>query len=584
MEVDALCWKTAVDQKSGRRYYYDTKSGETTWAKPVELAVGEEREEILRKREETRSFFSDMEKNMRLKVMGDSECSGGTDSAGATAEAKSGGGGGPSSSSSSGEGGRRRERDIGQVRRAQSKSIDDYDFHFDIEQKDSAPFSPSRDSGGMSPYPFLTSSASSMATTPSRERIVRTISSLDDDIMNMGSSSANDMARNISRGNLARMASDDFLVGMGVSPGSSDMRYGSPVDSAMAGLTLNTGNGNGNGTGTGTGTGNGNVRCRGGSLGQQPKPCRRATVTVIGGGANTGGSLRRNNSMSTIYVEETLEQPDHERTIKCVCAVLRLHMLEAHNSKAATSSDYDVFRDASSYPDVSSPSKAKFDAVASDSSDGCRVIPSLEIITSFFSLVFFKTQMETECIIIALIYCERLLKISRGRLHIDGSNWRSVIFASLIMASKVWDDLSMWNVDFSNVFASSFNLRRINELEMTMLNALKYFVKVTAGEYAKYYFHLRSMMARLGYHGNEGSEAGMLRPLDVSSAQKLQLSTQRYQESATPIRRTMSAADTTKMAIQKRKSAEEEGLGLTVFTERSALVGVEQIMSARKRG
>jgi hypothetical protein len=566
MEVDELTWKMAVDQKSGRRYYYDTKSGETTWAKPVELAAGEEREEILRKREETRSFFSDMERNMRLKV---------TDSTGATAEAKIVEGGSSSSSSSSGKGGRRRERDIGQGGRAQSKSIDDYDFHFDIEQKDSLP---SRDRGGMSPYPFLTSSASSMATTPSRGRIVRTISSLDDDIMNMGCSSAHNMARNISRGNLAGMASDDFIVGIGVSPGSSDMRYGSPIDSAMAGLTLNSGNGNGNGSG------NGNMRCRGGSLGNQPKPSRRATVTGAGSGANAGGFLRRNNSMSTIFVEETLEQPHHERTIKCVCAVLRLHMLEACNSKAATSSDYDVFRDASSYPDVSSPSKAKFDAVASDISDGCRVIPSLEIITSFFSLVFFKTQMETECIIIALIYCERLLKITRGRLHIDDSNWRSVIFASLIMASKVWDDLSMWNVDFSNVFASSFNLRRINELEMAMLNALKYFVKVTAGEYAKYYFHLRSMMARLGYHSNEGGEAGILMPLDVSSAQKLQLSTQRYQESAAPIRRTMSAADMTKMSIQKRKSAEEEGLGLTVFTERSALVGVEQIMSARKRG
>ena len=149
---------------------------------------------------------------------------------------------------------------------------------------------------------------------------------------------------------------------MGVSPGSSDMRYGSPVDSAMAGLTLNTGNDNGNDNGSG----NGNMRCRGGSLGEQPKPSRRATVTGMGSGANTGGLLRRNNSMSTIFVEETLEQPHHERTIKCVCAVLRLHMLEACNSKAATSSDYDVFRDASSYPDVSSPSKAKFDAVASD--------------------------------------------------------------------------------------------------------------------------------------------------------------------------------------------------------------------------
>lgn len=37
--------------------------------------------------------------------------------------------------------------------------------------------------------------------------------------------------------------------------------------------------------------------------------------------------------------------------------------------------------------------------------------------------------------------------------------------ASLIMSSKVWDDLSMWNADFSQV-SPSFTLRRINELEL----------------------------------------------------------------------------------------------------------------------
>jgi hypothetical protein len=53
------------------------------------------------------------------------------------------------------------------------------------------------------------------------------------------------------------------------------------------------------------------------------------------------------------------------------------------------------------------------------------------------------------------------------------------------MASKVWDDLSMWNVDFSQVY-SAFDLARINALELAMLEALKYVIRVSASEYAKY--------------------------------------------------------------------------------------------------
>ena len=46
------------------------------------------------------------------------------------------------------------------------------------------------------------------------------------------------------------------------------------------------------------------------------------------------------------------------------------------------------------------------------------------------------------------------------------------------MASKVWDDLSFWNVDFSLV-CPEFTLKRINELEAAMLEALDFVIKVS---------------------------------------------------------------------------------------------------------
>jgi hypothetical protein len=76
----------------------------------------------------------------------------------------------------------------------------------------------------------------------------------------------------------------------------------------------------------------------------------------------------------------------------------------------------------------------------------------------------------------------------------------------------------MWNVDFSQV-CPSFTLQRINELELAILDVLKYNVKVSASDYAKYYFHLRSHCVRLGLSHDLES----LAPLNLAGAKKLEV-------------------------------------------------------------
>lgn len=53
-------------------------------------------------------------------------------------------------------------------------------------------------------------------------------------------------------------------------------------------------------------------------------------------------------------------------------------------------------------------------------------MPALTEVFDFFHLIFSKSQLENECIIIALIYCERLVKETKGRLCIRYDNWRSM--------------------------------------------------------------------------------------------------------------------------------------------------------------
>eukprot|EP00595_Chromulina_sp_UTEXLB2642_P001151 CAMPEP_0196762852 /NCGR_PEP_ID=MMETSP1095-20130614/2923_1 /TAXON_ID=96789 ORGANISM="Chromulina nebulosa, Strain UTEXLB2642" /NCGR_SAMPLE_ID=MMETSP1095 /ASSEMBLY_ACC=CAM_ASM_000446 /LENGTH=413 /DNA_ID=CAMNT_0042114819 /DNA_START=714 /DNA_END=1955 /DNA_ORIENTATION=+ len=223
-------------------------------------------------------------------------------------------------------------------------------------------------------------------------------------------------------------------------------------------------------------------------------------------------SLKRRNSTGTIYVATTMSSQDNEATIKCVCLVIRAHIIEANKKNLVSTREYDVFKDLIS--------------------TNINRIPTLNEIKDFFMQIFSKSQLESECIIMALIYCERMVKETNGKLCIRHDNWKSILFACLVMSSKVWDDLSMWNVDFSQV-CPSFSLQRVNALELAILEALDYVIRVPASEYAKYYFHLRSMMARLGFHENEPK---FISPLDINGARKLQLATERYQEDRQTIR------------------------------------------------
>jgi hypothetical protein len=267
--------------------------------------------------------------------------------------------------------------------------------------------------------------------------------------------------------------------------------------------------------------------------------------------------LTRRNSTNTIFVNSTLSSQDNNATIECIGEVIRSHMVNAQKKGAPMSRRYEVFLDAeyearaaeicgraagTSPPGGSaSPSlarsKSPFDGTEAKSSSGDErdthiaidkiPVPTKEEIVTFFKQIFEESQLEGECIIMSLIYCEKLIKATKGKMSISVFNWKSILFACLVMSSKVWDDLSMWNCDFSNV-CPSYNLQRVNDLELEILDILKYQIRVAASEYAKYYFHLRSMMSKLGL--TTTLSGGSVKPLDLPGAQKLQIATERLAE------------------------------------------------------
>ena len=58
-------------------------------------------------------------------------------------------------------------------------------------------------------------------------------------------------------------------------------------------------------------------------------------------------------------------------------------------------------------------------------------------------------------------------------IEILASNWRPIMLCGLLLASKVWQDLSTWNVEFESI-SPDFTLKSINRLERTFLKYLRY--------------------------------------------------------------------------------------------------------------
>jgi hypothetical protein len=251
---------------------------------------------------------------------------------------------------------------------------------------------------------------------------------------------------------------------------------------------------------------------------------------------NTAGSVQQAKAGTT------MDKPDIEGTIHVVCGVIRAHIEQSlvHQRDGGPSPNsvhvnLDVFRDEiEGNEPLRGQRRGNAPATSSSapqSNGNLHPIPSLEEIKAFYHEFYKRSQMEFDAIIMSLIYVERLIKETNGALMPTPDNWGSVVFSCMVLASKVWDDLSMWNIDFSNVsvnssLLSSFSLKRINQLELAVLTCLNFAVTIPGSEYAKYYYLLRNMMIRGGLLDPFAAS----QPLSNDAQNRLEHRTNRYQE------------------------------------------------------
>uniref|UniRef100_A0A8C2CRA4 Cyclin Y n=1 Tax=Cyprinus carpio TaxID=7962 RepID=A0A8C2CRA4_CYPCA len=202
----------------------------------------------------------------------------------------------------------------------------------------------------------------------------------------------------------------------------------------------------------------------------------------------SGPMRRKYSSCSTIFLDDsTVSQPNLKYTIKWYLNPQRM-LLDIFDEKLHPLSKLEV------------------------PSDYDKHDPEQKQIYRFVRTLFSAAQLTAECAIVTLVYLERLL--TYAEIDICPANWKRIVLGAILLASKVWDDQAVWNVDYCQIL-KDITVEDMNELERQFLELLQFNINVPSSVYAKYYFDLRSL--------SEANNLSFpLEPLSRDKAQKLE--------------------------------------------------------------
>ncbi|XP_071389254.1 cyclin-Y-like isoform X5 [Centroberyx affinis] len=212
-----------------------------------------------------------------------------------------------------------------------------------------------------------------------------------------------------------------------------------------------------------------------------------------------GTARRKHSSCSTIFLDDnTVSQPNLKYTIKCVALAIYYHI---KNRDMDGGMLLDIF-DEKLHP--LSKSEVPLDYDQHD--------PEQKQIYRFVRTLFSAAQLTAECAIVTLVYLERLL--TYAEIDICPGNWKRIVLGAILLASKVWDDQAVWNVDYCQIL-KDITVEDMNELERQFLELLQFNINVPSSVYAKYYFDLRSL-------SESNNLSFPLEPLSREKAQRLE--------------------------------------------------------------
>lgn len=221
---------------------------------------------------------------------------------------------------------------------------------------------------------------------------------------------------------------------------------------------------------------------------------------------------RKHSSTSTLFIDSSISKPKNAELIHCMAQFWHGHISTADKATPELRKEFEIF------DEQKHPLTSKFADVTN--------VPSAETIEKYIRGIFKIGQLAPETLIMAVAYFDRIVENTKQKFALFPFNWRRVILECLILASKVWEDQAVWNVDFLDLFPLA-TTHDLGDLEKKILSLLKFDVGLKASTYAKIYFDLRAKDPLTGEHFQE------LQPLTKEGEERLELCTSKFETEIT---------------------------------------------------
>lgn len=202
------------------------------------------------------------------------------------------------------------------------------------------------------------------------------------------------------------------------------------------------------------------------------------------------------SSTATIFLRQSICAPDVAEIVICLSRALYWKMKQNEPKEPKR------------FRDIFSEEKHPLEPLEKTNYN---ILPTQDDIFQFLVSLFSIQELDAVCGVLASAYIDRLIKLTGVTLH--PTNWRRIVLGALLLASKVWEDLGVWNIDYQYIFPST-SLEDLRQLEMEYLNCLQFTVTLTSTMYAKYYFELRAI--------SDTEYSFPLEPLDQEGAEKIE--------------------------------------------------------------
>lgn len=75
--------------------------------------------------------------------------------------------------------------------------------------------------------------------------------------------------------------------------------------------------------------------------------------------------------------------------------------------------------------------------------------------------------------------------MATSKIEIRNINWKPLLFTAILLASKFWEDICYWNIDYEKE-CSLYPLKAINRMESEFLSLCDYNIYVSAEKYHTY--------------------------------------------------------------------------------------------------